>query len=271
MDYKKLFDLKNKTAVVTGGCGILGRGFCSGLASHGAKVAVVDIKKAEAEKAAAELTKRYGVPALGIGCDITDPGNVKAMVSRVTKAWKRIDILHNNAAAKARDLRAFFQPLENYSLKTWQDIMKVNLDAMFLVAQAVGKVMKKQKSGSIIQTASIYGILAPDQRIYEGSFYLGGKINTPAVYSASKGGVVALSKYLASYWAKDGIRVNTLTPGGVRSGQNSVFVRNYSKRVPLGRMAEADEMIGALVFLASDASSYVTGQNVIVDGGLSVW
>jgi NAD(P)-dependent dehydrogenase (short-subunit alcohol dehydrogenase family) len=150
--------------------------------------------------------------------------------------------------------------------------MGVNIDGMFLMAQAVGKQMIAQgHGGSIIQTASIYGVAAPDQRIYEGSQYLGRPINTPAVYSASKAAVIGLTRYLASYWGSQGIRVNTLTPGGVESGQNDVFSRKYSARVPLGRMARTDEMQSALLFLASDASSYVTGQNLIIDGGLTCW
>ncbi|MFN7610803.1 MAG: SDR family oxidoreductase, partial [bacterium] len=130
---------------------------------------------------------------------------------------------------------------------------------------------QEKGGGSIIQTASIYGIMAPDQRIYEGSEYMGGAINTPAVYSASKAGVVGLTKYLASYWGAKRVRVNTLTPGGVESGQNERFIEQYSARVPLGRMAQAEEMVGALVFLASDAASYITGHNLVVDGGLSAW
>ena len=150
--------------------------------------------------------------------------------------------------------------------------MSVNMDGMFLVAQAVGNQMVHQGTGgSIIQTSSIYGILASDKRIYEGSYYLGRQIGNPAVYSASKAGVVGLTKYLAAYWADKGIRVNTLTPGGVESGQNDTFKGRYSARVPLGRMAQGEEMVGALIYLASDASSYVTGQNLVVDGGLSVW
>jgi NAD(P)-dependent dehydrogenase (short-subunit alcohol dehydrogenase family) len=143
---------------------------------------------------------------------------------------------------------------------------------MFLMAQAVGKQMVIQgKGGSIIQTASIYGVMGPDHRIYEGSFYLGREINTPAVYSASKAGVIGLTRHLATYWADKGIRVNTLTPGGTESGQNDEFKKRYSARIPLGRMANAYEMVGALLYLASDASSYVTGQNIIIDGGLNAW
>jgi NAD(P)-dependent dehydrogenase (short-subunit alcohol dehydrogenase family) len=150
--------------------------------------------------------------------------------------------------------------------------MSVNIDGMFLMAKKCGKHMLDHgKGGSIVQTASIYGIMAPDQRIYENSEYMGVEINTPAVYSASKGAVIALSRYLAAYWGSKNIRVNTLTPGGVESGQNEEFTSRYSERVPMGRMAHANEMVGALVYLASDASSYVNGQNIVVDGGLSSW
>ena len=143
---------------------------------------------------------------------------------------------------------------------------------VFLMAQAFGhEMVKAGRGGSIIQTASIYGHVAPDQRIYEGSEYEGRAINTPAVYTASKAGVIGLTKYLACYWGDKNIRVNTLTPGGVESGQNEEFKKRYSARTPLGRMADADDMVGAAVYLASDASRYVTGQNIIVDGGLSCW
>jgi len=150
--------------------------------------------------------------------------------------------------------------------------MSVNIDGMFLMAKEVGKQMVLQNNGgSIIQTSSIYGIMGPDNRIYEGSFYLDRQINTPAVYSASKAAVVGLTKYLATYWANKGIRVNTLTPGGTESGQNETFIQKYASRIPLNRMAKAHELTGALLYLASDASSYVTGQNMIVDGGLNAW
>jgi NAD(P)-dependent dehydrogenase (short-subunit alcohol dehydrogenase family) len=143
---------------------------------------------------------------------------------------------------------------------------------MFLMAQAVGIQMKKQRrGGSIIQTASAYGIMAPDQRIYEGSWYMNRRINTPAVYSTSKAAVVGLSRFLATYWAQDNIRVNTLVPGGAESGQNEEFKRRYGARVPLGRMAQPFEIVGAVLYLASDASRYVTGHSLVVDGGLNAW
>lgn len=270
--FKELFNLNNKTAIVTGGAGILGSHFCRGLADAGAKVAVVDIHLENANLLAEEIEFAYGVRAKGIYCDITSEQSVIEMVKETIKEFGTIDILHNNAAGKSSNLEAFFSPFEEYELDQWKEIMSTNLDSMFLVAKHVGKVIKQQKTGgSIIQTASIYGVMGPDNRIYEGSYYLDRQINTPAIYSASKGGVVALTKYLATYWANDGIRVNTITPGGVESGQNDVFIQNYSNRIPLGRMAKPEEMVGALIYLASDASSYVTGQNILVDGGLSAW
>lgn len=270
--YRNLFDLTGKTAIVTGGIGILGRRFCRGLAEFGANVSIVDLDERKLNEFADELSNQYGVKAAGIASDISNPDTVKEMVQRVVGTFGQINILHNNAASKSSDLEAFFAPFEEYSLEEWRKIMAVNIDGMFLVAQAVGNQMVKQgKGGSIIQTASIYGILASDKRIYEGSFYLGRQINNPGVYSTSKAAVVGLTKYLAAYWADKGIRVNTLIPGGVESGQNEAFKQRYSARVPLGRMAQADELVGALIFLASDASSYMTGQNIIVDGGLSVW
>lgn len=270
--YKTLFDLTGKTALVTGAGGILGRHFCAGLAESGAAVALVDIREDGVRELADELAAKYGVKAQGFICDVSDPQSVGRMVKQVVAAFGRIDILHNNAAGKSDDLDAFFAPFEDYSFEQWRQIMAVNLDGMFLVAQAVGKQMVAQGGGgSIIQTSSIYGLLGPDQRIYEGSFYLGRQINTPAVYSASKAGVIGLTQYLATYWADKGIRVNTIAPGGAESGQNDEFMRRYSARIPMGRMAKAHEIVGALLYLASDASSYVTGQTIAVDGGLAAW
>lgn len=270
--YRGSFDLTGKVAVVTGGAGILGRHFCAGLVESGASVAVVDVEADNATDVASALRSRYGGRAIGVGCDVVEPASVRTMVEQVVGAFGEINILHNNAASKSRDLGAFFAPFEEYTLDEWRQIMAVNLDGMFLVAQAVGRQMIAQgRGGTIIQTASIYGVMAPDHRIYEGSSYLGRSMNTPAVYTASKAAVIGLTKHLATYWADKGIRVNTLTPGGVESGQNEEFGRRYSARVPMNRMASAHEMVGALLYLASDASSYVTGQNLIVDGGLNAW
>lgn len=259
--------MDGQVALVTGGAGILGRVFCKALAEAGAQVAVVDLSEAGAREAAEEI----GEAAAGFGCDVSDPASVQSAVDAVMARFGRIDVLVNNAATKTADVRAFFEPFETYSLETWREVMAVNIDGMFLMAQAVGREMLKAGSGRIVQTASIYGLVGPDERIYEGSDYLGGPINTPAVYSASKAAVVGLTRWLATHWGDKGIRVNCLVPGGVSSGQNSVFGDKYSARTPMGRMARAEEMAAPLLFLASDASSYVTGQVLAVDGGWTAW
>jgi NAD(P)-dependent dehydrogenase (short-subunit alcohol dehydrogenase family) len=267
-----MFELKGRTAIVTGATGILGQRFCRGLAEFGANVVVVDLDQEKCSQFASELEQEFHGEAMGIQCDVSQPESVESMVKAVVQRFGHIDILHNNAASKSSDLDAFFASTEQYSLSEWRKIMSVNVDGMFLVAQAVGRQMQLQKTGgSIVQTASIYGIVSSDKRIYEGSFYLGRQISNPAVYSTSKAAVVGLTKYLAANWADARIRVNALVPAGVESGQNDTFKARYSARVPMGRMAQPDEMVGALIFLASDASSYVTGQCVIVDGGLSAW
>lgn len=270
--YRTLFDLTGKTALVTGGAGYLGREFCKGLAECGARVAVVDIDGNAAAELAEDLRRSYAVGALGIAGDVADPDAVADMVNRVVEEFGEINILHNNAATKTRDLDAFFAPFEEFSLEAWREIMAVNIDGMFLVAQAVGKQMIAQgKGGSVIQTSSIYGLLGSDKRIYEGSSFGGRQINNPAVYSVSKAAVIGLSRWLATNWAEHNIRVNTLIPGGVQADHNEAFVERYSARVPLGRMAERQDIVGTVLYLASDASSYVTGQNFWVDGGLSAW
>lgn len=270
--FRSFFDLTGKTAIITGAVGILGQRFSRGLAEFGANIAVVDLEEGRCADFAGELSHEYGVGCIGIGCDVSQPASVKEMVARVVERFGSVQILHNNAASKSKNLDAFFASTEEYSIEEWRKVMAVNLDGMFLVAQAVGVQMQKQgQGGSIVQTSSIYGLVSSDKRIYEGSFYLDRQINNPAVYSTSKAAVVGLTRYLAANWGDAGIRVNALVPAGVESGQNETFKMRYSARVPLGRMAKADEMVGALVYLASDASSYVTGHCLVVDGGLSAW
>ncbi|WP_367606908.1 SDR family oxidoreductase [Legionella sp. W05-934-2] len=268
-----MFNLTNKSVIITGGAGILGQAFTKSLSDAGAKVAIVDINPTSLDETAHILYQHNpDAEILPIPCDITNKDSIEKMVQLVKNEFGQINVLFNNAATKTSNLKNFFDPFEEYKLETWKEVMSVNIDAMFLVAQAVGKVLIKQNSGgSIIQTSSIYGIVAPDQSIYEGSEYMGVAINTPAVYSASKGAVISFTNYLATYWAKHNIRVNAITPGGMESGQNDTFKNNYAKKVPLGRMGHASELMGALIFLASDASSYITGQNIIVDGGFTCW
>ncbi len=269
--FKDLFDLKGRTAVVTGGCGILGRRFTEGLAEFGAKVAIIDLDAASGSDRGFGTIRALRHRRKGLRLRHHAAGNDPPAADAIEADLGPVSILLNNAASKTRDVDAFFAPVATFSAETWREIMSVNLDGMFNVAQVFGTLMAERGYGSIVQTASIYGLMAPDQRIYEGSEYLGRAINTPAVYTASKAGVIGLTKHLATYWGAQGVRVNTLTPGGVESGQNDTFKQRYGARVPLGRMARADEMVGAVLFLVSDAASYVTGQNIAVDGGLSAW
>ena len=265
------FDLSGKVAVVTGGAGILGKHFVCGLAQQGATVASIDLDGKALDRQRQSLHSEFGTRAIGVPCDITSLAEITRAVDRIESELGPIDILHNNAATKGKSAEAFFARDEDYAAETWREVMAVNLDAMFFVAQTVGMRMAERKRGSIIQMASIYGIVGPDQRIYEGAQYLGRAINTPAVYAASKAGVIGLTRYLATLWGDANVRVNALVPGGVDSGQNDTFKERYSARVPLGRMAQPEEIVGGLIYLASDASSYVTGQTIVVDGGLSAW
>lgn len=266
------FSLAGKASVVTGATGILGAHFCRALASAGASVFAIDLAEEPLQVLMREIREEYGVKTGYAATSVCDPKAVHAAIDLAVETLGRIDILHNNAATKTADLAAYFEACENYSSATWEEVMNVNINGMFYVAQAVGKKMiAGGRGGSIVQTSSIYGIMAPDQRIYEGSEYLGRQINTAPVYTTSKHAVIGLTKHLATLWAPHGIRVNAIALGGVASGQNNEFAKKYSARVPLARMANPEDITPALVYLASDASLYMTGQTLVLDGGLSAW
>ncbi len=197
-----------------------------------------------------------------------DKASLQRAFAQVEARWGVPDVLMNNAATKSEN---FFAPFEDFPLEDWNAVMGVNLTGAMLCCQVFGAPMAALGRGAIVNTLSIYGIVAPDQRIYEGSEYLGKAINTPAIYSASKAGLWGLTKYLASYWGPRGLRVNAVTPGGVFSGQNETFVQRYAERVPMNRMAQPLDIVNAMNFLASDASAYVNGHNLVVDGGWTVW
>lgn len=269
--YRQAYDLTGKVAIVTGAGGILGQKFCSILAEQGAVIAAIDVAAGPLAQTADMLAAKYGARVGQYLLDVTNPSAVRETVARIEAELGPVSILHNNAASKGPDLARFFDTPLDFDPAVWRAVMEVNVDGYFYMIREVGARMAERGFGSIVQTGSIYGHLAPDQRIYEGSEYLGRPINTPAVYSASKAAVIGLTQYFASYWGHRGVRVNTLTPGGVKSGQNDRFHQKYSARVPLARMAEVDEIAQGLLFLASDASSYVSGQNLVIDGGLSVW
>jgi NAD(P)-dependent dehydrogenase (short-subunit alcohol dehydrogenase family) len=264
----KDFDLSGETALITGGAGILGARFADALARHGARVGILDQDVERAREVARSVAAQRGTTTFGLAADVGDPSAVAAARIEVERALGPVTVLVNAAATKSP---GFFEPFERYALADWEQVMRTNVTGAMLCAQSFGSAMAERGRGSIVNILSIYGIVAPDQRIYEGSNYEGRAINTPAVYSASKAALLGLTRHLATYWAARGVRVNAVTPGGVFSGQNDTFVERYSARVPMGRMAERDEMSGAVVYLASRAASYVTGQNLVVDGGLSAW
>lgn len=270
------FDLTGRVAVVTGGVGLLGAEFCRTLAEAGASVVVVDLNGEKAAALAASL-RQSGFSALGQAADITRQESVDEMVRATLKAFGRLDILVNSAALDPKfDPDALAKGItpgkfEDYPLEQWNAALNVNLTGMFLVTQACVKPMLAQgKKGSIINICSTYGLNGPDQRIYrkaDGSQ----PAYKPIYYTVTKAGVVGFTKYLAAYYMETEIRVNMLTPGGVFNGHDETFVHNYAAKTILGRMAQKDEMNGALLFLASEASSYMTGNNLIVDGGWTAW
>jgi len=263
------FSVRDKVIVITGALGLLGTTYSDGFSQCGAHVVIVDLDGEICAQRAKEIGQKNSTQPLGVKCDITQKEQVKKMVQEVISQFGRIDVLVNNA--QSRTTEKYFAPLESYPLEEWERVMKVDVNGMFLCAQAVAREMEPRGMGSIINISSIYGVVSPDQRIYEGATYKGKQINTPLVYSTSKGAVISFTRYLATYLAKYGIRVNTVTPGGVYSGQNETFVKQYSQRCPLGRMATPEEIFYTVHFLASDASSYITGHNLIVDGGWTIW
>ena len=261
-------DLDGRVAVITGSANILGPEFAVALAEFGAALALVDINTEACEQVAQELSKTYNANVQAYTIDVADEKAVASLIDQVVTSFGHIDILINAAANKPE---GYFRPFAEYDLQDWNRVMDVNLTGMFLTSKHVVPHFTAQNRGNIINIASIYGIVGPDPRVYEGSWYLDQQINTPAVYSASKGGVVSFTRYLATTLAPHNIRANCITPGGIFSGQNETFAKRYGDRVPMGRMGNREELRGAALFLASDASSYITGHNLVVDGGLSVW
>ncbi|MDT7041541.1 SDR family oxidoreductase [Candidatus Nitronereus thalassa] len=272
--YLKMSDLSGRVTIVTGGAGLLGRQYAVALAQAGAHVVIADINLQAAENLAYEVTQSSKARALGIQTDVSSNASVQAMIAQTIAEFGRVDILVNNAALDPK-----FDPdhaseqinsFEEYPLQLWNDSLAVNVTGMFLCAQAVAPTMLAQQKGVIVNVSSIYGLVGPDQRIYQ-SDSGGTPVYKPVTYSVTKSAVLGLTSYLATYWANKNIRVNTLTLGGVFNNHEEQFVKNYSYRTPLGRMAEKEEYCGALLFLVSDASSYMTGSNLVIDGGWTAW
>lgn len=264
------FDLTGRVAVVTGAAGLIGRAHCAALAQAGATVVACDLDLVSAAGVANEL----GTQHIGIGVDIADERDVQQLQAHVLAKYGRVDVLVNNAAmndmVEQRSLMAEASMFEHYPLDLWRRVMEVNVTGTMLCCRILGGFMAQRGSGSIINIASTYGIVAPNQSIYQDEtgtqrFY------KSAAYPVSKAAVIMLTKYLATYWGKSGVRVNTLSPGGVENHQDPFFIGQYSHHTPMGRMASVHDYEGALVFLASDASAYMTGHNLVVDGGWTAW
>jgi len=268
------FDLTGRVAVVTGALGLLGREHCRALAEAGAHVVVTDVDDAACKSFAREIGA-MGLPvALGLGADITQPDSVERLRDGVMRHFARVDALVNNAAINdkfesplaAADLSRF----EKYPLELFQRSLDVNVTGTFLCSQALGREMAEKGRGSIVNVASTYGLVGPDQSLYRAPDGTQEFYKSPA-YPVTKGAVIAFTRFLAAYWGNAGVRVNTLSPGGVENGQKEHFQAKYAERTPLGRMAHPTDYKGAVVFLASDASSYMTGANLVVDGGWTCW
>lgn len=268
-----LFGVKEKVAIITGGLGQLGWQFSLALVDRGAKVAIFDIQVDEQW-----VTERFAGRLIDdnlmfVRVDITQRRSIEAGLSQVNAKWGVPHALINNAALDSPPNAPVEEngPFESYPESSWDKVIDVSVKGAFLCCQVVGGQIAVAGRGSIINIGSIYGAVSPDQRIYEYRRAGGTPYFKPVAYSASKSALLNLTRYLATYWAGNNVRVNTLTPGGVFNDQDERFLVNYSARVPLGRMAREDEYNGAIIFLVSDASSYMTGANLTIDGGWTAW
>ena len=272
---KEIFDLTGRTAVITGGAGLLGVKHAEAVALAGATPVLVDIAGDAAKERARQIGAQHGVRALGVSCDITSPSDVQALLQRVVDETGRVDILINNAAnnpkAEAPSGETWSR-LERFSLVQWQADLAVGLTGAFLCSQTFGTEMARRGKGVILNIASDLAIIAPDQRIYRRPGVSEDQQPVkPVSYSVVKTGLLGLTRYLATYWADQGVRVNAISLGGVYNDQPEEFVQKLTELVPLRRMADVDEYQGAIVFLCSDASSYMTGSNLVIDGGRTIW
>lgn len=268
------FSLKDRVAVITGGAGLLGTQHAEAIAEAGGIPVLWDIDKAAAEREAQRIQETYGAKAQGMTVDITDPASVADGLADVLKTFGRVHILINNAANDPKvgpEAGTAWSRFENFSRELWDQDMAVGLTGAFLCSQAVGAHMAGENGGVILNIASDLSVIAPDQRLYRQDGLADDQQPVkPVSYSVVKHGLVGLTRYLAAYWADRNVRVNAISPGGVYTDQPDDFVEKLTDLIPVGRMAEKDEYKGAIVFLCSDASSYMTGQNVVMNGGRSM-
>ena len=278
VDNKNLlrFDLKNRVIVITGGAGLLGVMHAESIAEAGGIPILADLKKESAEKAASAISSKFNISAKGIKTDITNKNDVEALCETVLSQFGRIDGLINNAANNPK-IESNQQPpkwsrFENFPLDSWESDIAVGLRGAFLCSQVLGTKMSEQGKGVIVNMSSDLGLVGPDQRLYEQKGVpLDKQPVKPVTYSVIKSGLIGLTRYLATYWADKGIRVNALCPGGVEAGQSEDFKKRLHPRIPMNRMARKDEYQGAIIFLLSDASSYMTGTTLTIDGGRTCW
>lgn len=266
---KDRFSVEGRVVVLTGGTGVLGSAYARELAVRGARIVIADLADRQPVLVAEELASETDAEVTGVVCDVGNEFDVRALFDLALSRFGKVNVVLNNAAATGEHLMKVgdvFSPFEDYPLSVWEQVLRTNLTGVFLVAREGGKAMIMSGGGSLINVSSIYGVVGPDHRIYEGM-----KFGSFAAYSAGKAGVHGLTLWLATYWGRRGIRVNTLVPGGVYNGHDPEFVRRYSDRSPMGRMADRDDLVGMVVYLASDASAYCTGQQFVVDGGLTAW
>lgn len=262
----QLMDLSGRTAIVTGGAGFIGAAMCEALAEQGARVVVMDLRAEACETAAARLNDTFGGNAFGLSVDLGDEAALRKAIGTLEERCDSVDILINNAAfVGTSGLTGWAVPFAEQSAETWRKAMDVNLTAPFVLAQALAPALARSSGGSIINVSSIYGLVGPDWRLYEGT-----AMGNPAAYAASKGGLVQLTRWLSTTLAP-AVRVNGLVPGGVERGQDDAFRGRYLERTPMARMATEEDFKGAVAFLASDLSAYVTGQILAVDGGWTAW
>lgn len=271
--FNEIFDLTNKTIVVTGSAGLLGSQYCEILSEAGADVVLIDLDSEKNKRLENNIKRKYKTNPSSFSIDLTSKNEILELKDKIKKNYNKIYGLVNNAAftaktSKIKKIKNFSTPLEDYPLELWNKTLDINLTSVFVCSQVFGNEMAKNKSGVIVNISSTYGLVGADQRIYGKS-----KINSPPSGAASKGAIINLTRYLAAYWHGKNIRVNTLSPGGVKDStyQNPDFIKKYSQKTILGRMAEKTEYNGAILFLMSDASSYMTGANLVVDGGWTAW
>jgi len=275
MNLLNKFKLTNKVAIITGGAGLLGTKHAEAIAEMGGMPILLDIDDGKGELAAANISKAFNISCAYYNCDITNEGAIEKVKDDIIKTHCNIDILINNAAIDPKvktDISHETSRLEKFSLDQWNLEISVGLTGAYLCSKIFGSEMAQKECGVIVNISSDLGIISPDQRLYrkEGTQENEQPVK-PITYSVIKHGIIGLTKYLATYWADKGIRVNTISPGGVYTGQPDEFVNKISELIPLGRMAYEDEYKAAIVFLCSDASSYMTGSNLVIDGGRTCW